>query len=429
MKKLVLLAVFTLVTAVTYAGGYRVSLQGNKALAMGHTGVAVIGSSELVFFNPAGLVYLENRLSISAGAHPTFADVAYQNEATGESAVTDSALGTPFYAYASYQATDWLALGLGVYTPYGSGVEYEDDWAGSHLINNIDLQAIFVQPTVSFKLSDVFSIGGGPIFVTGSVNFNRNINRTTADLDGNRTEVTIDASGVTKWGWTASAMFRPTENLTIGANYRSKFILEVEGGDATFENIPNSPLLPFPENDGTVNTTFDGRLPLPAEMTVGLSYRFCEKFLFAFDFNRQFWDVYESLNLDFQVELDADSQIIPSSVNPRNYKNSSSYRFGLQYDATDRFTLRGGYYFDESPVQAGFFAPETPRNDSNGYTAGLTYRIGSKFEIDASFLYLHFKEVDASYDFYRDSNGQTAPFSGTYKSSAFVPGLGVTYKL
>ncbi len=59
MKKLLLLTVFTLATAVTYAGGYRVSLQGQRALGMGHTGVAVVNSAELGFFNPSGLVYLE----------------------------------------------------------------------------------------------------------------------------------------------------------------------------------------------------------------------------------------------------------------------------------------------------------------------------------------------------------------------------------
>ena len=53
MKKIILLAVILLATAVTYAGGYRVALQGQKALAMGHAGVAVVNSSELVFFNPA----------------------------------------------------------------------------------------------------------------------------------------------------------------------------------------------------------------------------------------------------------------------------------------------------------------------------------------------------------------------------------------
>jgi len=416
MKKVLLLAVFIFATAVTYAGGYRVSLQGNKSLAMGHTGVAVINSSELAFYNPAGLVFLENKISIAAGGFGVFSNVSYQNETTGDFAETDSPTGTPFYLYASYQATDWLALGLAVYTPYGSSVSYEDDWAGSHLVNNIDLAAIYIQPTISLKLSDKLSLGGGPIYVTGSVNFNRNLNRTLTDLDGNRAEVTVDATGVNAWGWVASAMFRPTDKLTIGATYRSEIILDAEGGEADFQNIPNSALTPFQD------TTFDASLPLPAEMTVGLSYEFCDKWLFAFDFNRTFWDVYESLDIDFADES------IPDSKNPRNYKNASTYRFGLQYDATSAFTLRAGYYFDESPVQEGFFSPETPRNDSHGYTAGLTYNLGERFQIDASFLYLRFEEVNASYTGYQE-NGQAVPFSGTYKSNAFVPGLGITYRM
>ena len=417
MKKIILLAVISLATAVTYAGGYRVALQGQKALAMGHAGVAVVNSSELVFFNPAGLVYLENRLSISPGVSGVFSNVAYQNEATGATATTDSPTGTPLYFYASYKATDWLALGVGVYTPYGSTVEYEDDWAGSHLVNNIDLKAIYIQPTISLKVNDKFSVGGGFIFVNGSVGFNRNLNRTLSDLDGNRSEVTLDASSVSATGWTISGMFSPTEKLRIGATYRSEIIMEARGGDVTFENIPNSPLTPFPSS-----TKFDADLPLPAEMTVGLSYEFCEKWLFAFDLNTTFWNVYKSLDIDFE---DAN---VPDSFNARMYENSSTFRFGLQYKATKMFTLRTGYYFDESPVQEGFFAPETPRNDSNGYTAGLTFNVGKRFEVDASFLYLHFKEVDASYDAYTE-NGQSVPFGGKYKSNAFVPGLGVTYKM
>jgi long-chain fatty acid transport protein len=144
--------------------------------------------------------------------------------------------------------------------------------------------------------------------------------------------------------------------------------------------------------------------------------------MFAFDYNRAFWDVYNSLDIDFA------NPNIPDSQNPRNYKNASTYRFGLQYEATDMFTLRAGYYFDETPLQDGFYAPETPRNDSNGYTAGLSVNVSDHFQIDASFLYLHFEEVDASYNGYFE-NGQVVPFEGTYKSNAFIPGLGITYKL
>lgn len=416
MKKLLFLTVFTLATVVTYAGGYRVSLQGQRALGMGHTGVAVVNSAELGFFNPSGLVYLENKLNISAGVSAVFSDVVWQNDEFGQMARTDSPVGTPFYLYASYKVTDWLALGLSAYTPYGSSVAWEDDWAGSHLVNNIELQAIYVQALASVKLSKYLSVGGGPIYVSGSVNFNRNLNRTLTDIEGNRSNVTVDASGVAAWGWSASAMFNPTEKFRVGFNYRSEIIIEAEDGDATFSNIPNSPLTPFG------NTKFDSSLPLPAELTVGFAYQFLDKWLFAFDYNQTLWSVYESLDLDFE------NPSIPDSENARNYKSSSIYRFGLQFDATERFTLRGGYYFDESPVQAGYFAPETPRNDSNNFTGGLSFNVNDRLAIDTAVLYSRFDEIDASYDFYFE-NGQAAPFEGTYKNSAFTVGLGVTYKL
>jgi long-chain fatty acid transport protein len=410
-----LLLVLALATA--YAGGYRVGAQGQRALAMGHAGVGVVNSAEIAFFNPSGMVYLEDKFTVSAGVTGVFSNVKWQNTSTGQFAETQQGMGTPFYFHATYKVNEWMSVGLSVSTPYGSTVEWERDWAGSHLVNDIDLAAIFIQPLVSIKLSEHFSIGGGPIFVTGNVNFNRNANRTLTDEQGNRSNITIDDSGVTNWGWSASFMYTPIEKLRIGFNYRSEILLNSDGGEATFANFPNSTLTP---QNGV--TGFSATLPLPAELTLGFSYELNDKWLFAFDYQRQFWDVYNSLDIEFA------NPNVPTSINPRNYKNSSIYRVGAQYKATDNLMLRVGYYLDESPVQAGFFAPETPRNDGNGYTAGLSFQISEKFALDASFLYLRFKEVDASYDSYVE-NGETVPFGGTYKSNAFLPGIGVTYKL
>lgn len=417
MKKLLSFVLFFLVGSTLYAGGYRVAIQGQKQLAMGHTGVAVISSAESVFFNPAGMSFLDGKMNFSLGASGLIASTTYENKTYGDAYKTESGLGTPFNFYATYKANDWLTFGLGVYTPFGSSVEWEQDWSGSHLVNNIDLKAIFVQPTVAVKISDKFSIGGGPIYVNGSVNLNKNLTQSLSDVDGNRTNVTLDAKGVTAWGYTLGFMLKPLEKLNIGVNYRSKVIMQVEGGEADFENVPNS--LPADYSDGD----FDAELPLPAEFTLGLSYEFCDKFLFAFDYNFTQWSEYEAL----VVEFDNDAGV---SYNARNYKDSDTFRFGLQYVATKKFTVRTGIYFDESPVQDGYFAPETPRNDSTGYTAGLSYNVNDKLSIDMSFLYLHFDEVDNSYDHYRDSNsGEIAKFEGTYKASAFAPGIGLSYKL
>jgi long-chain fatty acid transport protein len=411
MKKLLSFILFFLVGSTLYAGGYRVSIQGQKQLAMGHTGVAVISSAESAFFNPAGLSYLDGKLNVSFGASGIISKVKFQNTVNGYEAETDNPLSTPFNLYASYKVNDWLTAAIAVYTPYGSSVEWEKDWAGSNLINNIKLQAIFVQPTISIKVNEFLSIGGGPTYVNGSVNFNRNLDTGGGNVNGDRSNVTVDKKGISAWGYNLGVMIRPTDKLNIGFNYRSKVVVEAENGEADFENISVLP-------DGK----FDAALPLPAEITLGLSYKFCKKWLFAFDYNFAEWSEYEALVVEFD-------NAAGTSTNLRNYSDASTFRFGLQYDVNSKWTARTGIYFDESPVEDGYFAPETPRNDSVGYTAGLSYRINDKFSVDASFLYLSFDETDNSYDYIQNPDGSYSSFGGTYKSSVFSPGIGISYKL
>jgi len=360
------------------------------------------------------MAYLDKKFNLSVGANALFAKTKFQNSQYNWEASTEN-MGTPFSVYATYKINDWFTAGLAVYTPYGSSVEWDQDWEGAHLVNNIDLQAIFVQPSISIRVGEHFSIGGGPIYATGSVNFNRNLsmNPLLSDSEGNPTDVTLDAKGITAWGYTAGFMFNPTDKLRLGMNYRSEIIMEARDGDATYNDTPSfNPL---------ANTKFDADLPLPAELTVGLSYEVTNKWLVAFDYNRTMWSVYKALDVKFANGTE--------SLNPRNYQNSSTYRFGTQYKANDKFTFRAGMYFDESPVQDGYFAPETPRNDSMGYTGGLTYQVNSKLGVDFSFLYLHFDEIDNSYNYSTDPiSGQPNPdFGGTYKSVVFSPGIGITY--
>ena len=356
------------------------------------------------------LEWLDKKFNLSVGASGLFAKVRFQENTYNTTASSDN-FGTPFNAYATYKLNDWLTAGLAVYTPYGSAVDWDQNWQGAYLVNNIDLKAIFIQPTVSVRVGEHFSIGGGPIYATGAVTFNRNLyaSNTTFQVDGDPTDLTIEGKGISAWGYNIGMMFNPTDKIRLGLNYRSEIMMEARDGDATFNDVPD-----FAQTTLT-NTTFNADLPLPAEVTAGFSVQVTDKWLFAFDFNHTMWSAYKSLNVSFNNGL-------PTSVNPRNYKDASTYRFGTQYKANDKFTFRAGYYFDESPVQDGYFAPETPRNDSNAFTGGLTYQLNEKFGIDVSFLYIHFDEIDNSYDY--NPNGE---FAGTYKSVVFSPGVGITY--
>lgn len=414
IKKTILIIAGVCVSSTALAGGYRVALQGQKALGMGHTGVAMTESAEVVFFNPASMSFLESDSSISAGITLIESEAKYQNQQTNTTAKTDNPIGTPISFYYTKKYDDKISYGLGIYTPYGNAVEWEKDWAGSHLVNDIELAAIYIQPTISYKINDTYSVGFGINYVTGAVKFNRNLDRTLSDANGNRSNVTIEETKISAWGYNVGFTAKPTEELNVGISYRSQVDMEARGGEADFQNVPSS----FPSD--LSDTTFDSDLVLPAELTLGVAYELSPETVLAFDLNRTFWGAYESLNVQFNNDAGL-------SKNPRNYKDVNIFRFGVQHKLNEKFVVRGGVYFDESPIQEGYYTPETPRNDSIGYTAGATYTMSEKMELDFSFLYLAFDEFYGSYDYYVDSTGTTVPFGGDYKSSVVSLGFGLNY--
>ena len=358
IKQFIAIGLGVCLASVAQAGGYRVALQGQKALGMGHTGVAMTDSAETIFFNPGAITQLEAEMDIVGGITLLQGATLYRNDATGSTVETDNPLGTPINAYLAQKLSQDLSWGLGIYTPYGNKVEWPTDWAGSHLVNFIELQAIYIQPTIGYQISESTSIGFGPTLVLGSVEFNRNLSTSLRDASG-RSNVTIEAQNVTAWGYNIGLLHEINERTRFGISYRSEVIVEARDEDATFENIPAS--LPGDYDD----VTFDADLPLPAELTLGVAYDYSDKLTLAFDVNRTFWDVYDELVIEFDNGV--------TSTNPRNYEDSSIVRFGAQYRYDEKLTLRAGIYFDESPVPDGAFAPETPRNDAIGYTVGATY--------------------------------------------------------
>ncbi|MDH5711868.1 MAG: outer membrane protein transport protein [Gammaproteobacteria bacterium] len=411
---LLILAVTAGVSIQVQAGGYRVALQGQKANGMGHTGVAMTDSSEVIFFNPASMVFLKNDTDMSIGMSLIDSVTKYQNQAANVSAETDNPIGTPAGLYIAQRESEKLSYGIGFYTPYGNVVRWPTDWVGSHLVNNIELKAIFMQPTISYKLSDNYSFGFGPTIVDGWVKFNRNLSTSLIDANGNRSNVTIEAKGVTAMGYNLGFLAKPAKDLSVGISYRSKIDLRARDESADFENIPSS------LQGAYFDTTFDADLVLPAELTVGISYDLSEDTVFAIDINRTYWGAYQSLDVQFNNGAGL-------SVNPRNYNDANIFRFGVQHAMNEDLSIRAGIYFDNSPINDGYFTPETPRNDATGFTAGASYQVAKGLDLDFSFLYLMFDEFYGSYDHYNQS-GTIISFGGDYKSTVMAVGFGLNYK-
>lgn len=409
MKKLFLsILAGTLFCSSAWASGYQVALQGNRSTAMGNIGVGLRADPSSIYFNPGALALIRQN-GVQVGANLIYSNIAYQPFGSNEVFRTDNPVGTPFHVYAAFGPEDSpIKFGLGVYTPYGSSVVWGEDWEGQFNLTQLSLQAIYVQPTISFAISEQLSIGAGFIYSFGGVNLQRNIDLPMAD--GNYSSVELDgrASG---FGYNLGIFYEPAESFSLGINYRSKVNMKVEDGDATF-NRPSAAAGLIPES-----TTFEAELPLPSYLTIGAAFRPTAALTLGIDISRAGWGAYESLRFDYADPVNNET----FTEDPRNYEASYTFKFGAEYNVIEALSLRAGAYYDQSPVQEGYLTPETPDSDAIGLTAGLGFNLGENFSADLSFLFIDRRQRD-------NITVLEGGLSGTYKAQAVSPGLSLTYK-
>src|SRR5690606_2436863 len=140
-RKIYLFLLMLGLATTAFAGGYRVALQGVRQASMGLTSVMHARDASVAFYNPAGLAFIESKISIAAGGFGVINNVKWQNTNTMESAETDSPLGTPVYFAASYRPFEDITVGVSLTTPFGSTVKWPDDWAGKANITEIQLKS------------------------------------------------------------------------------------------------------------------------------------------------------------------------------------------------------------------------------------------------------------------------------------------------
>ena len=408
MKKILLFGYLLFSTYVAgHAEGYQVNLQGQRQTGMGHIGTGLSLGASSIHFNPGALSLMKSNWEFSFGVSPIFSSNTFQKQAPSVyEAYSDNPVGTPFSFYAAYKINDKLAVGLGVTTPYGNSLVWGDDWDGRYLIQDISFSAIFLQPTISYRILDNLSIGAGFSIVPGSVELGKAL--PFVGQDGKEGGVNLSGSTI-GYGFNVGVFFQASEKFSVGVDYRSKIDMTMEGGDAKF-SVPSSMQGYFPADN-----TFSATLPLPANLTLGLGWSPSEKLTLGFDFQYVFWSVYQSLDFDFGTNTDA----LQDSENPRNFSNSAVYRIGGEYHLNEKIDLRAGVYYDQTPIPEDYLTPETPGTNKTGMSVGASWYITDKLSLDVSFLYIHGQKREDGY--------KEADFYGTYYTNAIIPGFGLNY--
>jgi len=453
-KLLSVLLVLLFTASTSFAGGFRLPEQGAKARGMGFAFTAQADDPSAIYFNPAGLTQLKGQ-NVMLG-------VTYVRENGGEftgitpltagAAVSETQKSLDFFIpnmyYTKTNASTGIAFGVGIFSPFGLGQEYENRNTSIFrtAVTKIDLQTVVVNPTIAFDVNEFLSLGAGIDFMWAKAKLARTsvINNSfpPANTPLNLYNLDLEGDG-TAWGYNFGILLKPSSNFKVGFNYRSPFTLKIKEGDVDISNISGNPIAFIP---GTPPGTFPGvvkpapplgvasgnsfstkaktTLNLPATAALGFAYKL-DRLTVEVDADWTFWSSWQRLDIDIR-----DQGALLADINSsRQWKDVVALRIGAEYRVTDPLALRVGFVYDPTPVPAGTMDAFLPDATRLNYMVGAGYKVG-KVTIDVAGMYIDKK--DRTVNNLAGTGGATFPsygsgFNGTWTGDAWLAGLDVTY--
>ncbi|MCU0424473.1 MAG: outer membrane protein transport protein [Candidatus Kapabacteria bacterium] len=403
------------------AGGFQLNEHGARAMAMGFA-VASADACDVstIFYNPAGLVFLKDGLSVMLGITPLLPQATFAGPTNlNRSAVTSMDLWAfPLpHLYAAYKTQFSgisVAAGVGVFVPFGAGTSWNENWTGRNLALRTYLQTISVNPVVAIGLfENRVSLAFGGVYSHGSAELRQRV-------PNFGTEPFLNLKGEGDYlSWNAGITLEPIKGIKIGAAYRSNIMMRYDGQAKFSADAAGTQALPAGLNNLFADGPGGTALNLPFDLRTGISFRVSEKLLLELGLDYVGWSSYDTLRIRFD-KLPGAPNRSGEVINPRNYFNTPTFRVGTEYTATETLRLRGGAFYDVVPVEARYTQPILPDANRIGLTAGVGVNLSENFVVDVSYMFV--------YGLQREVTNSTFNFNGIYNSWANALALSLSYR-
>lgn len=366
---------------------------GNGMAAHGTGGAGLSNANEAMsgFDNPALIGQTGD--SISMGFSVFMPDRQVDMTALGATApvVSDNKVfAIPQVAFTS-KINEGMSWGIMVNALGGMNTDYRTGPNGAGSPQTVDLSGMIVAPTMSFALGKDATVGAS--LLIGYTNFRvRNLFGTGLSNEGS----------TVGYGVKLGADFKVADGISVGAVLQPKVAMDEFDFFKSFLT--------------SMGFTGDAGLTLPNIAGVGAKFKVGNNMNVVTDLMYYQWtsvDVFEFFGWDDQFVIKA----------------------GLEYQASDKLTLRAGFNYGESPIQGGnrtgngggdaaFANFSFPAISEQHVTVGLGYKMDKNMTVNA--YYLHSPEACQTAT--TSSVGMGGPPAGTeicMTQNAF--GLGINY--
>ncbi len=387
-----------------WALGIRIADQNPEATARGNAFTATADNPSAIYYNPAGITQLDGtRVLIGAYAISLKAKVSLDEGDNKSFSSTNTEFQTAPQGYLTWKdEKSPVALGIGVYAPFGFALDYPDDTPIRTLAHKGSIQYLTVNPVFALKVSRDFSIGVG-----ATVNYGK------ADLEqgvlAKGDQFHFEGDGVA-YGFNAGLLWTPHRMHRFGINYRSETTMNFDGHSRLQYDgfdVP-TPFGPFPVPGVDQREDASAEFIFPQNIVLGYAFTPTEDWNFEFNIDWTDWDRLNTVTL---------KQKSPDVLLPFNWRSSFFYEFGVTKKFAYGLRASAGYIYSENSVPNESFNPIVPDSDRHIFSVGVGQRLTS-FSWDLAYQYAHGpgRRID-----------QGTPADGTYRFDSHAVTLSVGY--
>ena len=359
--------------------------------------VARADDASAVAYNPAGLTQLEGT-QIMGG----LAAVALNLDLdTSAGWTTNSHQVWPIpHAYLSHKLNDKFAVGVGMFTRWGLGHSYPDSWAAKGFVpgsqagpmgsalKSITLLTSTINPTLAYKLNDVWSVAAGVSYTWGYLSLNNQLYA----IGNHVGDVRIHSENGRSFGYNLAVHAKFNEQWSAGLTYRSHERMKFNGSARVRDFGATIPVVGTATNlaaaGGIGNTRGKATIVLPDIITLGVAYKPTDKLSFEADVAYTVWSRWRSLNVDLYGHGGIHQQ--------KNWRDTWALSLSAEYWVLDWLALRAGFLYETSPLNGEMYNDYLiPTNGRLQYSAGLGLKY-QQWTLDFSYCYMQEREVNLS---------------------------------
>ena len=386
--------------SMAFALGIRIADQDARATARGNAFAATADNPSAIYYNPAGITQLYQRLdaasTITLGGKNQAPLQSSPEWETGvqtrvgvygitlENKVTPAS-GAPGFdikrdqQFAPTFFATWkpgfapVVFGLGIYAPYGFGLEYPENSPLRSLAISGSIKYISINPVVAWQISETVSLAAGPTINYGKADLKRGIfaPHDMFQFDGDGWSI----------GYNAGLMWKPAPEHSFGVTYRSQTDIEFDGDVHTFYNgqkIP-TPIGVFNVPGADTRERGTAGIKFPQNVVAGYSYRPTPRWNLEVNVD---WTDWDNLNNVYLRKKSGDVTL------PFNWESSLFYEFGASYKFDNGLVASIGYIYSENSVPNESFNPVVPDSNRHIFSAGLGGQ-WEKWGFDLAYQYAH----------------------------------------